>query len=118
MNKIVLVLSVALLIFACKAKQLVVEIPPPIASKIIEFAKQSICADAVVKEYSYQGKRTNLFENGICIPDKEAPVYDSYGKFLGALGGFAGNDLINGESFSNALFVRELWRPIATTLDR
>jgi len=88
---------------------MVVEIPPPIASKIIEFAEQAKCDDASIKEYSFQGKRAYVFEHGTCMPDRETRVLDSRGQNMGELGGFTGNTLVNGEDFSSAIFVRELW---------
>jgi hypothetical protein len=65
---------------------------------------------AQVDEYLFQGEIVYVFEPGNCGADMQAPVYDSNCQMIGALGGFAGNILINNVRFDqNAVFQKTIW---------
>jgi hypothetical protein len=64
---------------------------------------------ANVKEYYFQDKLVYVFDEGSCISDGISDVYDAECNFLGQLGGLAGFNNINGQSFSSAEFRRTLW---------
>jgi hypothetical protein len=81
-----------------------------IEAKINSFNKDPfICADARVDEYSFQGKTVYVFYIGTCAIDGVSGVIDSDCIGLGRLGGLTGNTIINGEEFSNAAFIRNIW---------
>lgn len=78
-----------------------------IRAEIKEFNKDKPCPDAHVDEYTFQGKPVFVFYSGTCGADMTSSVLDCECNSLGYLGGFAGNTTINGESFSNAVFVKQ-----------
>jgi hypothetical protein len=66
---------------------------------------------ASVDEYLFQGNLVYVIEPGNCGDDMLAPVFDSNCKMIGALGGFAGNILINDVRFDKyAVFQRKIWK--------
>lgn len=67
------------------------------------------CDDAHVDLYGFQGQNVYVFDPGTCGADMAAAV-DENCNALGTLGGFVGNTKINGEEFSNAKRIREVWR--------
>ena len=113
MNKIVLfqLLFFAVAISSCDKKESG-NIPECIQTIIDDFGKiESTCTTgAYVDEYNFQEKIVYVFDPGICGDDMASDVYDSNCNYLGYLGGFIGNDTINGESFSNhAIFRETIW---------
>jgi len=64
---------------------------------------------ANVKEYLFQNNTVYVFEPGNCGADMTAEVINVNCNTLGYLGGIAGNMQINGENFSNAVYVRTVW---------
>jgi|WetSurMetagenome_2_1015567.scaffolds.fasta_scaffold96257_1 hypothetical protein len=65
---------------------------------------------ASVKQYSFQGDYVYVFDPGNCGADMNAPVYSSNCEYLGGLGGFTGNMLINGVRFDqNSTYVKTIW---------
>lgn len=83
--------------------------PKCVVSKIKDFNKSSICDNPNVKEYTFQGKTVYVFDPGTCGNDFSSEVIDSDCNSLGYLGGFNGNTKINGEEFSNAIFIKITW---------
>ena len=84
---------------------------PTCLQQIDEFkASGTPCDDAHVDLYEFQGRNVYVFDPGTCGADMMAPVVDERCKSLGALGGFVGNTKINGEDFSGAKRIREVWR--------
>ncbi|BEG97768.1 DUF6970 domain-containing protein [Bacteroides sedimenti] len=84
-------------------------IPECIESKIKELSTSVLAGkDANVTEYRFQWKRVYLFDPAMCC-DMPSPVFDSNCNYLGSLGGFAGNTMINGEDFSKAKFIKIIW---------
>lgn len=85
--------------------------PICIENRIVNFNKTSICDDAHVAEYIFQGNTVYVFSPGsTCGADLSSEVIDSDCNSLGFLGGLSGNTKINGENFLNAKFVRTVWR--------
>jgi hypothetical protein len=65
---------------------------------------------ASVKQYSFQGNSVYVFDPGTCGADMMAPVYSSDCEYLGGLGGFAGNILIDGVRFDlNSTYIKTIW---------
>ena len=64
-----------------------------------------------VNEYLFLGNLVYVFDPGNCGADMQAPVYDSGCNIIGALGGFAGNNIIKNVLFSkNAVYQRTIWK--------
>ncbi|PBQ34700.1 hypothetical protein CNR22_23965 [Sphingobacteriaceae bacterium] len=83
---------------------------PACVQKAVENFKKNPCEKGLsVKEYTFQGKEVFVFGQDGCGNDMTSEVMDSNCKSLGLLGGFVGNVKINGEDFSNAVFVKTLW---------
>ncbi|HSR37951.1 MAG TPA: hypothetical protein VLL95_03475 [Phnomibacter sp.] len=83
---------------------------PCVASQIRAFKNESICGNAAVLEFRFQQKLVYVFSNGNCVADVPAKVIDNACQTLGMLGGFPDNQMINGELFSNATFIRTVWK--------
>jgi hypothetical protein len=63
-----------------------------------------------VDEYLFQDKKVYVFDDQLCCCDYTAEVMNEDCQSLGILGGFVGNYEINGESFSSAVLLRNLWK--------
>lgn len=95
---------------SCKKDEIASDTPSCIIEKIKEF-KNYACSDGKVDEYIFQEKTVYVFDQGsTCGFDLTSDVVDEECNSLGFLGGFAGNTTINGESFSNAEFIRNIWK--------
>ncbi len=94
---------------ACHKENVSADVPRPVRKDIDEFSKNSTCNDARVDEYKFQDHLVYVFEPGTCGADMSSAVEDADGKNLGALGGFTGNMVINGEKFETATFIRTVW---------
>lgn len=106
----IITILLLLLSIGCKKQDVAKGTPRCVQNKIEEFAKTS-CTDGVqVDKYKFQGKEVYVFEPGNCGADMTSEVIDSDCKTLGYLGGFAGNTKINGEEFSNATFIKTVWK--------
>ena len=81
--------------------------PQCVENKIKDFT--SPCGDANAKEYTFRGKTVFVFEQGTCGGDLTSEVIDADCNSLGYLGGITGNRVINGEDFSNAVFIKIIW---------
>lgn len=103
---IVLLLS---LVAACN-KGIARGTPACVKTKIKSFDKSSSCGSAHVDELTFQGATVYAFDPGSCGADRTTEVISSSCSSLGFLGGFAGNTRINGEDFSNAIFVKTVWK--------
>ena len=102
-----------LLIFAftqCKKAKVGEGMPVAIQIAIEKFDKENSCNSAKVDEYKFQSQKVYVFDPGICGADMTSRVADKNNKTLGYLGGLAGNTKINGEDFSNANYIRTLWK--------
>jgi hypothetical protein len=111
MKHVSILLFVLVTVFASCKKQGVQQSTPICLDKKIEsFSASSNCNDANVKAYTFQTKTVYVFDHGTCGADMTSEVIDSDCKTLGTLGGFTGNTKINGEEFSNAVFVKTVWQ--------
>lgn len=104
-----LLLAVALTFSSCKKVVLEDDDPVCLKGKIRDFDRTEDCASASVDAYSFQGQTVYVFSPGNCGADMQSEVLDGDCKVLGALGGIMGNMEINGESFSNAEYIRNVW---------
>jgi hypothetical protein len=69
------------------------------------------CADASVEAYSFQNATVYLFKVGTCIADVHADVVNTNCQIIGTVGGFGGNNIINGENFlQKAVFIKTVWK--------
>lgn len=84
--------------------------PKCVQRQVRDFSRSSNCVDAKVDEFYFQEKTVYVFDPGSCGNDMQAGVIDNNCKALGDLGGIAGNTEINGEKFSNAVFVKTIWK--------
>ena len=107
-----LLLLVFLLFFLCSCKKTETadDVPHAIKKEIKQFESSSSCRDAKVDEYLFQEERVYAFDAKTCGADMAMAVLDRKGKVLGYVGGVAGNTTINGQSFSNAVFLRTIWQ--------
>ena len=80
-------------------------------TKIEEFKLNVICTEgAYIKEYTFQDKTVYVFDQGNCMTDGWADIWDENCNFLGMLGGIAGLSKINGVAFyDNAEYKKTIW---------
>lgn len=65
---------------------------------------------ASTSQYLFQGEYVYVFDPGTCGADMISPVYNSNCAYVGGLGGFTGNLIINGVRFDqNAKFIKTVW---------
>ncbi|SKB48042.1 DUF6970 domain-containing protein [Daejeonella lutea] len=98
----------AIIVVACTTQK--PSLPKCLEAKIKEYSTSSSCSDAKVDEYTFQGKTVYAFGPGTCGADMTTEVMTADCTTLGRLGGIAGNTKINGEEFSNAKFVKTVWK--------
>ena len=107
---ILLATVVAFALSACKKETCGFgEVPECIMDRIENNDNELFCDDANVKEYTFQEKTVYVIDPGTCGADFTSNVLDTDCNALGLLGGIIGNTKINGEEFSNAIFVRTVW---------
>lgn len=99
-----------LIVSSCEKSNVVDNTPECLTDQIEALEKISICDDPSVEEYNFQDNLVYLISQGTCGADLGTTVLDSNCKNIGVLGGFIGNDMINGEDFSSAVFIRVIWK--------
>lgn len=109
MEKLSILLLSAFVFISCNKLDIEKDTPKCVENKIIDFNKYSTCDNANVKEYIFQGNTVYTFEPGTCGADMTAEVISSDCNSLGFLGGIIGNTKINGEEFTNAIFIKTTW---------
>lgn len=112
MNKLsILFFSILSIAVNCSCNKLDIEkgTPKCVENMIKDYDKSSACDDAKVLEYSFQGNTVYTFEPGTCMDDEQTTVINANCDELGYLGGIDGNQIINGENFSSAKFLRTIW---------
>jgi hypothetical protein len=85
------------------------KVPDCLSSRISTFAGYACDSGATVKSYTFQNHTVYAFDPGNCGADMTTEVVDHSCKTLGNLGGIMGNTRINGEDFSNAVFIEQVW---------
>lgn len=95
---------------SCNKLDIDEDAPKCVKKEIKTFNKKSSCDNAKVDEFKFQGKTVYAFESGNCHYDRGTKVIDGDCNELGFLGGISGNTKINGEEFSNAVFVKTIWK--------
>jgi hypothetical protein len=109
MKRILFISIITVISFlGCKKDNADLEIPFCIETKINEFSLEACDNGANVKEYLFQNKTVYVFDPGTCGADLTSEVIDAKCTTLGFLGGFAGNIVINGELFDNAVFAKTI----------
>lgn len=112
-NKIVaatILLTMTIFFGSCRKFIIPEATPECIKEKVIIFKSDIACEDAKVKQFSFQGKTVFTFDPGTCGADEITEIFDKDCNFIGALGGIIGNTKINNEEFSNAIFMRTVWK--------
>ncbi|MFH0866391.1 MAG: hypothetical protein V1904_09350 [Bacteroidota bacterium] len=110
MKKLLFLTAITVMTFtACNKLDIEKGTSACIENKIKDFSKNAVCKDPKVEEYLFQNKNVYVFYQGSCGADMTSDVYDSDCNSMGSLGGIAGNKLINGEEFSNAVFIKTTW---------
>lgn len=104
----ILIVLAAVAFTSCRKKQCDGSPSHCIQKKVKEFKQDQSCHDAGVTEYEFQDEKVYVFSPGTCGADMSSMVMDCDCNELGYLGGITGNNTINGESFSNAVFVKNL----------
>ena len=109
--KNIAILIVLIALISCNRIDIEPGTPPCIENKIVSFNQTSICDNARVTEYIFQGITVYVFSPGnTCGADLTSEVVDSDCNTLGYLGGISGNTTINGEKITNAIFVKFVWK--------
>ncbi len=110
MKKYTTIALIAIVTFGgCVKLDIEKDTPKCIVKEIKQFQRSGVCDNAEVAAYTFQGKTLYAFSLGNCQVDSQADVLDDECKLLGSLGGFVGNTNINGEPFSNAVFLKTIW---------
>lgn len=64
-----------------------------------------------VKKYRFQGEIVYVFEHEECnAADLVSAIVNQNCEVIGWLGGVAGNQTINGESFDKAIYLKTIWK--------
>ncbi|OFX25367.1 MAG: hypothetical protein A2033_19110 [Bacteroidetes bacterium GWA2_31_9] len=95
---------------SCKKLDIEKGTPKCVEIKIKDFNDNSPCNDSRVDKYLFQNNTVYIFEPGTCGDDMTSGVIDFDCNELGTLGGIVGNTKINGEDFSNARFIKTIWK--------
>jgi hypothetical protein len=103
-------LFIASAIISCNKLDIEKGTPKCVESKIKEFNKSSVCDNAKVDEYTFQGNTVYTFDPGNCGADMATEVISSDCNSLGSLGGISGNTKISGVEFSTATFIKTTWK--------
>jgi hypothetical protein len=96
-----------LILSSCEKKQ--ADTPECIKSLISTY---SFCENAggSVCEYSFQRQMVYVFDPGLCGADMASSVYNENCQNIGILGGIAGNNVINNETFfGHAKLIKKIW---------
>ncbi len=110
-NGITIFLIGLLFYSSCKKTEITNGTPLCIKTEIRNYeVNGTFCSDAHVDEYEFQSERVYFFSPGTCGNDMAAEVFDSKCNSIGFIGGLLGNTQINGEEFSNAKFIKTVWK--------
>lgn len=110
MKKLSVLILFAFIMYGCNKAGTESVTPKCVEDKIKNFNTPSICKDVKVDEYRFQGQTVYLFDSEICGADMASEVINSECITMGYLGGIIGNTKINGEEFSNATFIKTIWK--------
>jgi len=110
MRLLLMALAFSVFQFSCKKDDSPGDVSDCIQQQVQAFStSEMLCDDARVDEYFFQGRIVYVFSFGSCIIDGASGVYDRACKAIGSLGGIAGNNKVNGESFSHAVHIKTIW---------
>jgi hypothetical protein len=105
----IIFLLTAFILISCNKPAIEKGTPGCVEEIIMNYSKSVYCDNAHVDEYKFQGEIVYTFDPGTCGADMTTEVINSECNSLGYLGGLTGNTGINGEEFSNAIFVKMVW---------
>ncbi len=75
-----------------------------------KFKSEEACENSSIDEYTFQGHTVYVLDHPMCYGDPVSTVMDKNCKVLGVLGTRKGITDINGEDFSIAKFVKNIWK--------
>ena len=110
MRLIITLFSLAVLFFSCNKLEIEKEAPKCIKNEVKAFEKSSTCNEAEVTEHLFHGETLYVFYSGNCGADMGSTVRNIHCEEIGFLGGISGNSEIQGKPFSDATFVRDIWK--------
>lgn len=109
--KTIQILSALLLLFICscsKEKVKMNDTPECFTQRLSDPNYVNLISK--MDQYTFQGKTVYAIEPADNIADGATEVIDENCNKLGFLGGLKGNTEINGEDFSNAVFIKNSWK--------
>lgn len=111
MKSLFFLLFIAVLGFSsCKKRPVPAEVPACLNDRIHAFDSTYNCDQSKVDQYIFQNETVYLFDPGVCgWADMTSEVVSQDCRTLGYLGGIAGLRNINGEDFSHATYVKNVW---------
>lgn len=110
MIRLTIILAMVLSVLGCNKPDIEEGTPKCIDKKIKKFSQGATCESAEVAEFKFQSNIVYVFSPGNCGADQSSEVFAADCKYLGYLGGMTGNmKMEDGEDFSNAVFVRNVW---------
>lgn len=104
MRRLLLLPFIIIAIYGCEKTEKQDGIPECITDKIKNLDESGNYRFTKVNEFVFQNKTVYVLVAG-----NLDEVIDCDCNNIGLLGGFAGNMEVNGEDFSNAVFVRTVW---------
>lgn len=110
MKPVAIILLFALFTSGCYKITVTYSNPECMEQKITEFSKRSLCSNATIKLYRFQNDAVYVFDPGNCGADLLSEVTNNRCQSIGFLGGIAGNTKVNGEEFSNAVYIKTIWQ--------
>lgn len=95
--------------FSCNKLDIADGTPPCIKKDIQHMDECDDCINANVNMYTFQGITVYRMDPGSSVQGKNINIRDKDCNSLGLIYLNSGNDTVNGESFSKAIFVKEIW---------
>ena len=111
MKNLIILIGIFLIVTTGCKKDPIKSLPECVQDEISDFKKNKLCpSDSKVLEYSFQNQKVYVFEQGSCGADLSSTVIDEDCNILGYLGGFPGNNIINGDSIDSAQLEHTIWK--------
>lgn len=97
------------LLFSCNKLDIADGTPPCIKKDIQHMDECADCTSANVNMYTFQGITVYRMDPGSNVPNKDIKIRDNECNLLGIIYKNTGHDTVNGESFSKAIFQKQVW---------
>lgn len=111
MKNLIILANLFLTVSSSCKKDPIKSLPGCVQDEISDFKSNKLCpSDSKILEYSFQNQKVYVFEEGSCGADLSSTIIDEDCNILGYLGGFPGNNVINGESFDSAKLEQTIWK--------